>query len=202
MTQFAGLNPWLSMWSQPRSTIRAIVHINPSYGVIYLASMYALQGFLYFSNLWSAGLSLPLYAIVLSALVLSPLVGMAWIYMDAFVLGLTGRWLGGDAMPSHLRSVLAWSKIPFSINLLMWFILLGTNSEAAFILDGGEPSSLFINFITFVVSIWSFVLLTQSLREIQGFSISRSIANIALTKVVLFIFILLLFNLFRFMSLI
>ena len=79
MPLFAGLNPWVSMWNQPRSTIRAIVHSKPSYGVCYLAAVYALQSFSFYANWWSLGLNAHYHLWMTLGVVLSPLVGFIWL---------------------------------------------------------------------------------------------------------------------------
>lgn len=193
-----GINPWLSMWGHPRNTIRAIVSSNPKYGVIYLVTIYALQNFFYFSNYWSLGLSYPFYVILIAALLLSPLSGWIWVYVVGWILCFTGGWLGGKAPMSHLRTVAAWSKIPTSISLIMWFILLLAYPEYVFIQDAGGPTLLFVNFITFVLFLWSLVLLIQSVREVQSFSVGRAFLNIFLAWIFSMLFSFIFFAILRF----
>ena len=180
----SGMNPWLRIWTQPRETIRNLLQTNLTYGIYWLAAVYSLQNFFYFSNYWSIGLSIPFYAILIAGIVLCPLLGVIWLYFSSWILYFTGRWLEGKAPRLQLRTAIAWSKIPTSLNLVMWFILLVSQSEYVFILDGGGPSSLFINFITASLGIWSLVLLVQCLREVQSFSVARSLVNIFLAWVV------------------
>jgi hypothetical protein len=180
----AGMNPWLAMWSQPRNTIRAVVHNTPRYGVWYLAAIFALQDFFFYANWWSLGLSAHYYGLLLLGVVLSPLLGFIWLYFMGWVYGLTGRWCGGHAPALHLRAALAWSKIPTSLNILLWFVIIVLTPERAFIQDGGGPPSIFINFIYLILGTWSLILLIQSLRELQSFTILRSIANILLACLV------------------
>ena len=193
-----GMNPWLSMWTQPRHTIRAIIQTNPKYGVLYLAAIYSLQNFFYFSNYWSLGLSTSFFAILITGIVLCPFIGMIWLYFAGWILYFTGRWLEGKAPMRQLRTALAWSKIPTAIGLLMWFILLLAYPEYVFILDSGGPSSIFINFITSILCIWSFVLLIQSIREVQYFSVGRAIINVLLSLIVTWVFSFILFALIRY----
>lgn len=175
------MSPWLSMFGQPKKTIRAVLHTNPRYGVLYLAAIYALECFFYYSNWWSLGLSFPLYPLILTCLVLSPIAGFIWLYFSSWIFYFTGRLLKGKAPALHLRTALAWSHIPAIFSILMWFALLATHPDTTFIQDAGIPSSLFINSITLIATIWSFVLLVQSIREIQGFSLACSVGNIVLS---------------------
>ncbi len=180
MKQMADANPWLAMWSQPRKIIRVLVHNKPAYGVLCLATLFALQSFFYYANWWSLGLKTSSCLILFGALILSPLAGFFWLYFVGWVYSFTGRWLKGYAPISHLRAALAWSKIPELLNLLMWFVLLLSYNDLAFIQDGGGSSSLLINLITLTTFFWSFILLFQSLKELQRFSTLKSLLNILL----------------------
>ncbi len=198
MTQIAGMNPWLSIWNQPKSTIRAVVHSNPAYGVFYLSAFYALQSFFFYLNWWSVGIENSFFALLIGAILLAPLIGIVWLYYIGFIFHFTGRWLKGAAPASHLRTAVAWSKIPHAINLLIWFILIFTNSETVFIQDGGGPSSIFVNLIALMLALWSTILLVQGLSEVQGFSTARSIANVILAWTISNTIYFLLFFLFRY----
>lgn len=198
MSQTASMNPWLSMWSQPKSTVRALVHSNAGYGVFYLASIFALQSFFFYANWWSLGLNTHFYTILLAGLILSPLIGFIWIYYLGYIFYFTGKWLGGSAPVSHLRTAIAWSKIPSSISLLMWIFLVLSSPTLVFIQDAGGPSSIFINFITLILSIWSLVLLIQGISELQEFSTLRSISNVLLSSFISTMILFLLFASLRF----
>lgn len=195
----AGMNPWLTMWGQPRSTVRAIVHNRPRYGLLYLASVFALQSFFFYANWWSLGLNAHYSGLLFLGIVLSPLAGCIWLYFMGWVYSFTGRWCGGRAPGAHIRAALAWSKIPTSLNILLWFVLAVLNPERVFIQDSGGAPSLFINFIYLILGAWSIVLLIQSLRELQAFSILRSLINILIASLVSNILILSGFALLRFL---
>jgi len=201
MSQLVGMNPWLTMWSQPKATVRALVNSKPSFGVFYLAAVYVLQSFFFYFNWWSLGLKSEYYTLFLAGVVLSPIVGFVWLYYLGLVFRITGRLLHGEAECSHLRTAIAWSKIPYSINVLMWFILILMNPEQVFVQDGEGPSSIFVNFIALILGIWSLVLLIQSISEVQQFSIGRSIANVVLAWILSTFILLLLFTSLRYIYL-
>jgi len=202
MSHFPSINPWVSMWTRPRKTIRALVDYKPNYGVFYLASLFAFQDLLYYANWWSFGTKFSPLSIFLGSLILCPLVGLVWVYFAGWIFYFTGRWLHGRASASHLRKALAWSKVPVSINLLVWLGFLIFGVPSAFILEGSHDtglfSTIFLNFISLATGIWSFVLLVQSIREVQHFSISHSIINVAMGWVIYFIFFIILSALVRY----
>jgi hypothetical protein len=197
----AGLNPWADMWSQPRSTIRALTSTTPSYGIYYLATLYVLQSFFFYCNWWSIGLR-PDYPLVLTlGALLSPLAGFIWLHFVTGIYYLTGRLLRGDAPFSHLRTAMAWSSIPFAITLLMWLLLICLNVEYTFIQEIEGSSSLFIYLISGIVSCWSLVLLIQCLREIQQFSVRRALFNVFLSWLLSSLICFSLFSLFHYLFL-
>lgn len=202
MSHFGSINPWVSMWASPRKTIRALVDFKPNYGVFYLASLFAFQDLLYSANWWSLGTKFSPLSIFLGSLVFCPFLGLVWIYFAGWIFHFTGRWLHGKAPASHLRAALAWSKVPVSLNLLAWLGVLFFGAHSAFILDGSRDSgffsSIFLIFISLISGIWSFVLLVQSIREIQHFSLGHSIINVVMGWVIYFLFFVIFSGLVRY----
>ncbi|MBS0626222.1 MAG: YIP1 family protein [Verrucomicrobia bacterium] len=183
MSQTNHPSPWLTMWTQPRETIRGIVHANPRYGVLWLSTVYVLQSLFFILNFQSFGLSFSLASILVPVLVIAPIFAVVWVFFYGWILYITGRWLGGMAPRSHLRTALAWSKIPMVIALVMWFFLLIANPDYVFIQYVGGPSAFFVNLILFILEIWAFVLFVQAVREVQHFSVLRALANIFISAV-------------------
>ena len=118
-----------------------------------------------------------------------------------WILGFTGKWLEGKAPVPHLRAAFAWSKIPTSISLMMWIVLLAAHPDYVFILDAIGPTSIFINLITWILGIWSFALLIQSVREVQSFSLGRAIINVVIAWILSMVFLFLVFSLLRYIYL-
>lgn len=197
----AGMNPWLTMWGQPRATIRALVHSKPSYGTFLLATIYALQSFFFYANWWSLGLHTHYYTLLSLGVLLSPLIGFIWLYFNAWLLYVTGQLFRGQAPSASLRTALAWSNIPTSLNLLPWLIFLALDPSTAFIQDAGGTPSVFLNLISFILTFWSLILLIQCLRELQSFSILRSLLNIFFTWILSSITFMLIFGLVRYIYL-
>jgi hypothetical protein len=182
MPQIPGLSPWISMWNQPRATVRALILSTPSYGVFLLAAMYALQSFFFYANWWSLTLSEHYRFFLSLGILASPILGILWLYVTTLLFFLIGRLLRGTAPYAHLRTVVGWSLIPYSIPLFMWLILIFISPQDVFIHDSEGASALFINFIGVIVATWSLILLIQGIREVQHFSIAKSILNVFLVS--------------------
>ncbi len=200
--QIGPMNPWLSMWSQPRTTIRFIIQTNPGHGVFWLSAIYLFHLLFVFSNFYSMGLNVSFYLIFVGILALSFPLGIAWLYFMGWILHFTGKWLHGKAPASYLRASLAWSMVPYTICVLMWLILMVGNSDLVFIQSASGTSLVFINLITFILGLWAFILLIQSVREVQSFSPLRALANVLLYAVVSTLFLIVLWLILGFVFLV
>lgn len=182
--------PWFSIWTRPRTTLRAIVRAKPTFGFWILATLYAVASLFSLANFYSWGLSScssPFFLL----LVLSPILGIVIFYLNAWVLQWTGSFFKGKAPIWHIRAALAWSKVPYIASLLLWLTLLATNNtEAVFV--QAVPGSLGIvtTLIPLTLSLWSLVLLIQGISEVQSFSLGRSIANVLCSEMFVWLIIL------------
>ena len=189
------------MWTEPRHTVRSIVHIAPSYGFWVLATLYALASSFFFAHVYSWGLETSFLPIFLPLLILSPVIGFVWLSFDAWILYRIGLLLKGKAHYPAVRAAVAWAKIPFFIALAMWVALAVINPDIAFIQYVSGMSAFFIFFITSVVNVWAAVLLIQSVREVQLFPLGRAIANVFLGWIISFCFSLILLIISRYIYL-
>ena len=179
-----GMNPWVAMWAQPRIAIRAVIQSDPKRGIYCLSAIYAFHLLFIIANFYSMGLDFSVQWILFAILVLSFPLGAAWLYYSGWVLYFTGRWLKGKAPAAYLRSARAWSSVPYTVSAVMWMILIVGNAELLFIQSAKGVSLVFINFITLILSIWSYVLLIQSVREVQAFSAMRAFVNVLLYVII------------------
>lgn len=192
------LNPWTSMWSHPRVTIHFLSQNKPRYGVFLLSTLYAVQALLYFANYWSLGFSFPFPVLLGVSVLAAPFAGFAWVYLMGWLLSMIGRCLGGSASQEMMRLAASWSKLPTVITLLMWFLLLISSPGAAFLQASGGETMLFVNCISLIVFSWSFVLLIQSIRELEGFSCLRSLSLLLLSLASYYTVLFFIFMIVRF----
>jgi hypothetical protein len=189
MNEIGGLNPWMSIWSHPRATIRAISMEKPAYGFWILSTLYALYLSFSTANFYSWGLDRSFSAVFFPLVIVSPLTGFVWLTFQAFLLRIAGRILGGKASYQFVRAAVAWSRIPYAFALGMWIVLMAVHTESAFIQHAAGPSSLFIMLISLILHVWAIVLLVQLIREVQSFSLGRAIANVVLSWVFSFVIV-------------
>lgn len=212
------LNPWKSLWLKPKQTIRQIVNINPSLHVIpimlILAIVYSISDGLDLSNSFERNLiegnvspnqiSDILYYI--GNLILAGIYMIIGLYLFAWLLHWTGKFLNGHALPRELRAAIAWSYIPSLIKVVIWsssLIFFGwemdryyTNDSEEVILDLvlGDfigPSSLsIIAILTTILSIWSIFTSCQMIGEVQGFSAWTAVWNWTLVCLICLVILL------------
>ncbi len=180
------INPWTRMWIKPKETIRAVVTVDPRYKFLTLSVIYGIPLMLQMAQNMSLGFSFSLVGILLGCLVLSLFAGMIGITIASGLLYITGKWLGGASTFLQVRCALSWSNVTNIVSILLWGALVAffgsmlfTDAFATAPFTPGESTLISVVFLTqFVMSIWSFVLLVQSLAEVQGFTVWKAFLNI------------------------
>ncbi|MBI2743339.1 MAG: YIP1 family protein [Chlamydiales bacterium] len=185
-------SPWVKMWTKPRETIRSIVSIDPNYQIWWLAAVYGFPMLLNMSQNMSFAASIPLLMILLIAAIFCAPIGMLGFMITSALVHWTGKWLGGVGTFQQIRAAIAWSNVTNLATSALWLLLVLVFGTDVFFKTFPqlpfEGASLAVVTIIFllqtVLSIWSFVLLFQSLAEIQKFSVWRAILNIILPFVI------------------
>ena len=189
------LNPWFSMWLHPRRTIRRIVETNPDRLVLLLAAVGGIVEALINASSDSKGDHLSLQAILLTALIGGPLMGVIGLWLGGALLRWTGGWIGGQADSRRIRATLAWANVPLVWSLLLWIpalLLFGAElfATATPILDASTMLSglyMVFSFGIGIVSIWAFVVFLHALGEVQGFSAWKALGNSILAGLVVLV---------------
>ena len=168
-------NPWISIWSQPRDTIRAIVQVDPKRHVILLAALAGVGRILdrASANNWGDDTSLPL--IILIALIGGSIGGIISLYIVGEIFGLLGSLFGGHASALKVRSAVAWSSVPLIWAMLLWIpklALYGTDMFTSVTpqIDNQPWGILIFSFVESVIVFWATVIYLNCLGEVHGFS--------------------------------
>lgn len=186
MAKFEQGNPWFTIWTEPRKTIRSIVQTDPKYGFVALSVLYGLPLALNLIQSFDLTTIIPVWAAILGALIVCTFLGMAGISIGAWLLQITGRWIGGKGDFQNVRSAVAWANVPNFVTILLWLVLLGVFgtqifskhfSEMQFV--GYQSGILFlVMLLETIVSIWGFIILLNTLAEVQEFSIWKALLNV------------------------
>ena len=183
--QTPSLNPWLTIWTRPRATIRQIVDSDPKRLVLILAMGGGIAGTLERSAKKSLGDQVPSQYLPGVILMGGALVGVLSLYLFGLIFRWTGRWLGGKADSVQVRAALAWSSVPIILALPLWIPLIALAGENLF--KSGQPSrglgppqaiaTTALGGILTVVYIWSYFTAVKTLAEVHQFSAWKALAT-------------------------
>lgn len=185
-------NDWITIWVQPRATIRRIVGENPKRGLWLLAAIYGFSALLNSFQSLSFGSSLGILPIFILALLFAPIWGYLVFAIWGYVVSLTGRWLKGQGDFQQVRAAYAWSCVPLVVGDLIWILMMFFIGASLFINPSPEqilPSGkavllLSLLFCKVVLSIWSLVIYLNALAEVQKFSVFRAIGNVIIAGII------------------
>lgn len=188
------MNPWSSMWTQPRETVRQLVLAGHDGRVLLLASLAGIAEVLARASSRNMGDSFAFSNILVLAVLLGPVAGLGALYFWSWLTARTGRWLGGVADADALRVPIAWGGLPAAASLALWavaIVLLGPDLFTAQTprVDANPALGLFLMLVAvgwIVLGIWSVVLLAKGVAEVQGFASAwRGFGNLVLGGLVL-----------------
>jgi hypothetical protein len=186
------LNPWLSMWTQPRRTMRQILTPDPwepdaEHGVYLLFALGGVSNRLDRADYASLGdkLAQPWPVILALAVVSGIVFGLTVFPLYSFLVHWTGRWFGGKGSSKDVRAAMAWPNVIVSWGFLLWIpmlLLFGGEmfSQATPRIDGDLRllvAKFLLSTAELVVAVWFTVVLFKSLSEAQGYSVWRAIGN-------------------------
>lgn len=175
-----------SIWFHPSETIARIAHSNPGYGLFVLP---ILAGFAQWptillsvdeTNILSVGL---FWSALLS---FGPVIEVVQVFVGAYLIQVTGRWLGGKAGVSSIQAAIAWGNVPIAVlailgipfTIVSFVLKEGLDVD---LLEEPTPAIAALGFtLAFVVILsvsWSLVIFIRSLATVQNFSTTRAIVN-------------------------
>jgi hypothetical protein len=186
--------PWLSIWLNPRNTVQRI--LNSKKIPVLLIVLTGLSMNLDNSYFNSTGDTLSLSAILLIAIIFSPVTGYLFVWISSCLFSVTGHWLGGTGSTKEIKPVVAWSGIFYAASLilrLLEILILGNEffqTVQPTVENSTFLSILFIllHLLDLAILIWWAVFMTVALGEIHSFSKLRGFFTmiVSLLLVVLF----------------
>jgi hypothetical protein len=199
-------SPYLTIWTEPRSTVRQIVDRNPRYHVICLtvlgAEMAACWGLLVkpaallemmpqlAPQVTPQMFQHTLRMLSLAALVVSPPFAIISLYGAAALLRWAGGLLGGTASSAEVRAAIAWSTIPAIVSTAVSLLGLVTGAPiapASQNFEGLRTLLVQINafeVIYLILAIWSTVIWLKCMGEVNRFSAWRALGASAIATAV------------------
>ena len=187
-------NPWVSIWTRPRQTIRAIVESNPRSQLWVLLVLGGIATALNRAIYKPVGDTLPLAPILTAILIMGLVAGIIRVYAFPWLLRMIGTYLGGKATLPELRATAAWSMVPLIWGLLLWIPGLALYGREWFMsmhptMAQNPLPALFLLLVTVVLTVWSVVISVITIAEVQKFSVWKAILNAILAGIILMIIV-------------
>jgi hypothetical protein len=198
-TPHAEGNPWLTIWTRPRGTVRRLVDTDPTRAVVLLTCLGGVAETLDRASTRNAGDSMPFLSILVMAGVLGPLFALVGLRISTFLTRTAGAWLGGTATPESLRTAIAWATVPSLATSTMWIPQLALFGSEMFTsetprIDANPSLAMLLlgsGLVEMAGGIWSLVTACHTIAEVQGFrSAWRGLANILLAGLLLVLIVL------------
>ncbi len=187
------IDPWISIWSRPRATIRHVLDTDARRGVYRLAAIGGISGCLTAALQPGFGDTYPVPLVLAVALAGGVVAGILGVRIGSALLAMTGRWLGGRGGRREVLAAVAWANVPTAWGLALWLpraALLGGETFHALpaSLEGNPPAALLfgvLQALEVVVGVWGFVILLKCLGEAHGFGAWRAFVSLFLAILIL-----------------
>lgn len=188
-------NPWASLWTHPRITLRRILDTNPKKYVLLLAMLGTIfMGLSQLSTVWVKQPHREEYhnpTMIILIIVLGAILGLIHLYVGGWLYKIVGSWLGGKGSYVDLRSATGWSSYPLIVGYIL--VILGN-------LIFGRHGMLVTSLVALVVNVWAFVIFCNLIGEAHRFSSWKGLGTlliIIIFFVVVFALLLLLVPMLR-----
>jgi len=187
------VNPWLHIWIHPKETIRKVISYNPNFRIWALSAIFGFVSLMFLEQIYSPGYRFSLKTILLFSILLAPFWGYFLFTILSWLVYSMGKLIGSKGGFLEVRSVAAWSSVPYFFNLICWAIMIVVFKRGLFtdFPEGISLSSFQMNLllsliaIKLVMVVWSLVIYIQGLSFVQELSTAKSILNIVLVVFIL-----------------
>ncbi|MFN0065108.1 MAG: Yip1 family protein [Chlamydiales bacterium] len=173
-------NPWLSIWFQPRNTLRVMAQKRSSVVLIWLALLFGLLNgigwivYLYQIPEWS----LQSISVMLAKILLGVVFGFINLYFSSWLFFWTGRWIQGKGSFRQVKCAVGWSYYPFIPAALLGLL--------SFWLVPYPRVQPIIALLFTVMAVWSFILALKLLGEAHSFSAWHALVTMMISLALLF----------------
>ncbi len=188
------LNPWMSIWTRPRATIRQIVDTDPTYMVLALGAAAGIARALGEVSEIPQNEELPLLVKLIIVAVVGALMGLVTLFVAGWLFRWTASWLGGVGTAEQTRAAVAWGQVPLIATLPAVLTLIGLFGMEVF--DDYSPETewqaqlwpvlLVGGGLMVVLSIWTIFTGVKCLAEVHQFSAWRALGACILAFLVIF----------------
>ncbi len=202
-----GTWPFKNIWTSPRITIRRIVDVDPELHANLLVILAGISESLDRASTKNSGDKLSLGAIIFLILIISPIMSLLGVWIYSHLIRITGKWIDGHGGYLEIKAAIAWAALPTVAGLVLWIPLLLAFGKEMFTEEMPSVEAnlslllllVIIATVQMILGIWAFILLCNTIAEVQGYrSAWKGLGNILLSglivivPIVLFIFAMIL----------
>ncbi len=166
-------NPWVSVWTAPRRTVRWLAANSPWTGIWILAVaggtsrvLLRVSGMPFEEAL---GVEIAAVDLAAAAIIAGPFAGATLIFAFGWLLHKVLQRLGGHATWAQSRTAVAWALAPAVPSLLLWAMMLATQGPE--VLTTAPADRAFVvqldYFLHYGLAIWSLVLEVLCLSDVH-----------------------------------
>lgn len=182
-------SPLRSIWFNPSQTIAYIAHENPSYR---LFAIPIIAGFAIWPTvaLFSSDADQFESGLILSTiLAFGPIAELSQVFLGAYLIRLTGLWLGGKAGIASIQTAIVWGNVPIAMiavvsATLLVFSWAYDELAKAPLTWNHSPMVTTLAWALFATQLvivgWSIVIFLRGLAQVQGYSLPLAMLNATL----------------------
>jgi hypothetical protein len=181
-------NPWLWMLVRPGDTIRQIVDFDPQYYVVLLSCLYGI-GAMLIGTIQNPNLHLNYMVLLPIVLVGGPLLGLLSVSLIGWALRIAAPYSGGHASEHETQAAFAWSLLPEIYVLPLAFAAaIAVSPDTGLVQERPAIALIIATLVASVASrLWSFVLLLNTLAEVNRFSRWSAFTTLVTAGLILFV---------------
>jgi len=187
------MNPWFSMWIQPRTTIAYILENRSKASLLFLCAVIGWPAALQIAQMFSLSSVFSFPWLLVVSVLAAPILGGIGMGVMGFALYIIGKGLGGASSFFDVFCAVTWSNITSFVSVVGYGVILlffGMSwFSAAWTQEAITSGMAYLFFVLLSIQavfvIWTIYLLVQSIAQIQGFSSWKSLGNVVLSMVLL-----------------
>jgi len=193
------LNPFLSVWTQPKETVRQVVETKTIWFAVFIAAFTGIGSAL--SSMQDSGMTSTVsYGLILFLCFLfGPIIGVISLFLPGVFFTWIGRLLGGTGQMKDMFKAVGVMYIPQIVLTLAYLLFALIYGELFFV--GPDPNSfstsslpfgayITLLLITIVFGIWSTVVSCKGIGVVHNFSSWRGLGTILIIAGIALILVL------------
>lgn len=166
------LNPWISMWLEPRATIRQVMRTDPRRHVLLVTALGGACDIIDPDLLTDKALDYTI-GVFIGQMLAGAAISVVGLFIMGWMVKVVAGWFGGVGTVLHTRAAIGWGYVPvaWALPLIVTFNILIMTVPA----DGGDGrialAILMIAVLTMMlIGIWQLIITSCAIAEVFQFT--------------------------------